>query len=357
MSAETRSASADAAPEFGALTAYFARRHPDSEAWLSDFRRAASGFSNETRFFTLHLRKDGRASSRALVARWAPLENRQFEAYDVAFQFHALEALAGTPVPVPEPVLLETDPSVLGGPFFVMASVEGDTTSDYPPGYHGAGFLFEAGERDRAAVWWRSLEVMGEVHRVDWEAPPFAFIDKPRDGADAIQRRIDHVRRLVDWGSATPIGPIERALAWLGSNKPSASPLTLCWGDPRPGNILFRDHRPVAALDWEGLHIGPPETDLAWFLLVDEVAYRAHGQARLAGLPGWDETISRYEAMMGRRVEKFEYYLVLGAALLSALMVITAKNIASKGIAGFPEDYATNNVAIARLKELLHRVV
>ncbi len=340
-------------PEQRALTTYFAARHPDSEVSLTDFKPANSGYSNETRFFTLSLTKDGVTTRQALVARWAPLENRQFEDYDVAFQYHAMRALAGTAVPVPETLLLETDPSILGGPFFVMAKVDGDITSDYPPGYHGAGFIHDASEADRATTWWNALKVMADLHNVDYGGAEFTFLPKPKDGKAALRQRIEMMRGLLRWSSKDRIEPIEFALDWLERNMPTPSRLTLCWGDARPGNIIFRDYKPVVALDWEGLHIAPPENDLAYFILVDEVAYQAHGQKRLTGLPNQGETVARYETLTGRKVEHFDYYFLMQATWLAIMMVINAKIVLGKGIVGFPEDFATNNVSIARLKQLL----
>ena len=36
-------------------------------------------------------------------------------------------------------------------------------------------------------------------------------------------------------------------------------------GDFRVGNILYDEEGLTAVLDWEGVHIGEPEEDLAWF--------------------------------------------------------------------------------------------
>lgn len=339
-----------------ALASYFAKRYPDDQVSVTDFKPAAAGFSSQTRLFNLHLTRAGKTTSRALVVRWAPSENRQFENYDVAFQYQVMRTLAGTTVPVPEMVLLETDPTIFGSPFFVMAKVEGDVTSDHPPGYHGAGFLFESAPADRASVWQRTIEVMANLHRIDWRQEAWSFLDRPRDAADALTKRLALIRSLVDWASKTPIEPIERALKWLAANIPQSSRLGLAWGDARHGNIIFRDYRPVVALDWETLHVAPPESDLAYLILVDEVAFKAHGVPRLAGLPSAEDTIAYYEEISGHKVDAMAYYFVLEAAWLSVMLAITAKNVLAIGMPGFPLDYAQNNVGIARLEQLLQDV-
>jgi aminoglycoside phosphotransferase (APT) family kinase protein len=221
---------------------------------------------------------------------------------------------------------------------------------------HGGGFLFTASEANRREVWWRSLQVMADLHRVDWCSAAFDFLERPIDGRDALTKRIALMRRLVDWASPAPIPSVERSLAWLADERPNPAHLTLCWTDPRPGNIVFKDYRPVAALDWEGLCIGPPENDLAYFLLVDEVAYKAHGVPRLTGLPDAADTIARYEQLTGRRTENLDYCFVMQAAWLAIMLAISAKVVLARGIKGFPEDYASNNVATARLDGLLAAV-
>lgn len=338
------------------LTQYFAAKNPGCEVWLTDFKRSASGFSNETRFFILNIRKDGRTGSRALAARWAPMgENRQFDAYDIAYQYHAMKALAKVGIPVPETVLLETDASVVGTTFFVMAKVEGEVISDYPPGAHGAGYLFEATEAMRRQIWWRSLEVMAKVNCVDWRKPEFGFMDIPKDGADSVRKRLAFMRKQAKIASDKPVELFERAFRWLDSHIPAAPKLALCWSDGRPGNIVWQNYEPAAACDWETAYIGPPENDLVWFLLVDEIAYKSHGQKRLAGLPSEAETIARYEQLIGRKMESLDYYFVMQATLLAILMALSVKAAIAKGIQ-MPADYATNNVATQRLQELLEQV-
>ncbi|KHK89053.1 phosphotransferase family protein [Novosphingobium malaysiense] len=338
------------------LAAYFAARWPDEKVSISDYKRSASGHSNETRLFTLTRTKDGAASSQNLVARWAPSgAQSHFQDYDIAFQYRILVALAKNGIPVPEVILYEPDTSIVGSDFFVMARIDGDVTSDYPPGYHGHGFLFEASVENRAKVWWRALEVMARVNLIDWHQPEFDFMDRPASGTEAVRKQLALYRKLADWASETPIEPIERALDWLEANVPAAPPLALCWSDGRPGNIIYQDYEPAAALDWETAYIGPPENDLAWFWLVDEVAYVVHQQKRLEGLPSLEETTQRFSELLGRPLQDLDYYFVMQGVWMAIMMAISAKTYIARGIEGFPEDYATNNFSVQRLEQLLEK--
>ncbi len=267
-----------------------------------------------------------------------------------------MKALGQAGIPVPEMLFLEEDPSIVGGPFFIMEKVNGEIVSDYPPGAHGAGYLFDATPAKREHVWWRCLEVIAQVNRVDWRDPLFSFLEKPEDGQDAVRDRLAMMRKQLDFVSDTPIPIIEKAIHWLEENVPENPHLALCWSDGRPGNIIWQDYEPMAAVDWETMYIGPPENDLAWFLIVDEVAAATYGQARLEGLPDRQQTIARYESLLGRELESLGYYFVQQAALMAILLAISAKKVLASGMSGFPEDYATNNVGTAILARELRAV-
>ena len=70
---------------------------------------------------------------------------------------------------------------------------------------------------------------------------------------------------------------MERAFAWLHAERPRCSPVGLCWGDPRPGNIIWRDAAPVCVTDFEAASIAPPELDVGWWLMFDRTMHEGAG--------------------------------------------------------------------------------
>ena len=38
---------------------------------------------------------------------------------------------------------------------------------------------------------------------------------------------------------------------WLVANKPELQKISMCWGDSRIGNVLYKDYKASALLDWE----------------------------------------------------------------------------------------------------------
>src|SRR5262245_50381512 len=82
------------------------------------FRLIAGGRSNLT--FAVD---DG--NQRRVVLRRPPVGHLLATAHDMAREHRIISALDATPVPVPRPLGLCTDPDVNGAPFYVMAYVDG----------------------------------------------------------------------------------------------------------------------------------------------------------------------------------------------------------------------------------------
>jgi len=210
---------------------------------------------------------------------------------------------------------------VIGSPFYVMEKVEGWVPGDFPP-YHVAGPLFEATEPDRARIWWSAIDAMAQVHCVDWERAGLGFLGAPEAGKGFIERQIalyDEVFAL----NGEPMPPIlVGTREWLLRNSFAPKHIGLCWGDARLGNLLFREHKVAAVLDWEMACLGDPESDLGWFAHIDWATSvgRAKGAfPRMSGLPDMAATMAHYEKATGRSVDHLHYYEVFATWRMAIL--------------------------------------
>ena len=79
---------------------------------------------------------------------------------------------------------------------------------------------------------------------------------------------------------------------------PADRSVGLCWGDPRPGNIIFDDFAPVCVTDFEASSIAAPEMDLGWWLMFDRTSHP--DGTRLEGDPDRDEQRRIYFELSGR---------------------------------------------------------
>jgi aminoglycoside phosphotransferase (APT) family kinase protein len=185
-----------------------------------------------------------------------------------------------------------------------------------------AGPLFEASGTDRISTWRDAVQTMVKIHTLDWEQAGLDFLGAPGGGKDFMERQIacyDEVFAL-NGESMPPI--LASTRDWLLRNIPTPKHISLCWGDARLGNMILRDHKVAAVLDWEMACLGDPESDLGWFAHIDwatSVGRSKGAFPRMQGLPDMTETLAHYEQISGRKVENIHYYEVFATWRLAIL--------------------------------------
>jgi aminoglycoside phosphotransferase (APT) family kinase protein len=160
------------------------------------------------------------------AAPWKPL------AHDVTLlEFQLLGALGEAGLAVPTPIFVDPKPELLGSAFFVMEYVDGHPDLD-------PSALPSALEQ--------MADYLSRVHqlRPDVALPPR---EDPIEGALSFLEADD---------------PVCDALRTLRANAPPQTPV-LCHGDYWPGNVLWKDGRLKAVIDWEDAATGDPVSDLA----------------------------------------------------------------------------------------------
>lgn len=338
------------------LERWLAARHPSAQELRVGPLAGpeGTGYSSDTLMFELRVQESERKWTRELVVRLEPRGFRIFPHYDVARQHRLLEALAGTGVPVPRTLWLEESPEPLGAPFYVMERVEGRIPGDTPP-YHAEGWMTRIGAVERAAIWWNGLEALARIHQLDWRRLGLSSRDTHARGVSPLERQLEDYARFLGWaarGRAQPAA--EAGLAWLRRHRPSEpEPVVLCWGDARLGNMIFRDGRCVAVLDWEMASLGSPEADLAWWLFFDRHHSEGCGVPRLEGLPSRGETLAWYEERTGRRVRHLHYYEVFAAFRFSVIMIRLAQQLVHYGVLPGDSDFERDNIATRLLDRLV----
>lgn len=320
---------------------------------LSDLKKPSAGLSNETLLFETSSRERGQQRTEKLVARLQPTEFQVFPEYDLGLQYRILEALTPTDVPVPSVRWYERERSVLGCEFYVMEHVAGEIPSEVPP-YHCFGLCFDATEERRARMWWDGVDMLARIHALDCRSLGLSFLGVPSGGTDPIDRQIAYWERYLAWARAGTAQPIlEATLEWLKANRYTPQRVSLCWGDARMPNMMFRDDRVVAVLDWEMAWLGDPEADLGWWLFHDWASSEGYGFPRLAGFPSKEETIRRYEEQSGFTVEHALYQEVFAAFRFGAIMARIALRLKEIGLPTPVPDFESNNVATQALARLL----
>src|SRR5579859_429412 len=347
-------------------------RNPDETraqpaAWLSDtFADAeaievalvgsprSTGYSCETLLFDATWREHGHQRGGAFAARVHPSHYSLFLEHDLDLQWRIMDALGRhTDVPVPRIIGHQTDGSSrLGQPFFVMERVDGAAPADSPP-YSVKGWLAEASPRDQRLLYERSLAVLARIDTLDWRAVGLDVLAASA-GRVGIRAQVEGHQAFLAWvaeGRSLPV--FEDAFAWLRANVPNDATLALNWGDARIGNILFRDFAPVAILDWEMASLGPPETDLAWWLVFNQIHTAGRGLPNLAGFPSDAEAVDLYEERTGLTVRNLRYYQIWAAFRAALLLFRFNDMLVGTGVLPPDSDRAPHLPAVAVMRSLL----
>lgn len=296
----------------------------------------SSGFSGET----LLVDATWGGEDHPLVIRVAPTTYMVFLDPDFEAQYKVMHALSKhTDVPLPEMLAYEPDTKWLGAPFSLMGRVDGEAAPDRPA-YTDEGWIVDATPEQQARLYESGLQAMAKVNGTDWRALGLHFVD--RDEFDYVEQY--YAWALKESNEDNPI--LESALAWIGANRPAPSPEpALCWGDARPGNLLFQEFEVAAVLDWEMVEIGDPIMDLGWWLFLQR--YHTVGSS-LPLPPGFlDEaaTVKRWEELTGRTVDPdvLHFYLVWAGVRFGIVMMRLATLFKLFGLIPEEADMGRNN--------------
>lgn len=315
----------------------------------------AGGLSNETVLFTAHWRDAHGEQTRGMVARVQPDGPGVFPDYDLRKEASVISALADhSPVPVPKVYFFEEDPSVFGSPFLVMQRIDGRIPADDPP-FTAAGWVLDLTPDQRRQMWHNSLDVLAQIHAVDWRALGLDFLDTP-ENQSGLEAGLAKWRRTFEWATEGEPNPtLEAALSWLDEHRPDRDePKVLNWGDARVGNIIFSDELTAdGVLDWEMVALAAREQDLGWWLFLMRHHTEGVGLPLPAGIPDRGETVDYYEQKTGHQVHDLDYYEVLAGTRLSILMARAAHMMIGAGLLPPDSPMAQSNPASQLVAKLL----
>ncbi|MFG2694298.1 phosphotransferase family protein [Kitasatospora sp. NPDC048407] len=270
-------------------------------------RRFEGGRSNLT-----YLVEDG--ASRWVLRR-PPLGHVLATAHDMTREYRVLGALAPTAVPVPDPVLLVEDDTVIGAPFYLMEYVEGTAHRD-------AKTLAALGEQRVHGLGEQLVDTLVALHALDPEAIGLAGFGRPEG---FLERQLRRWGKQLDASRSREVPGIDELHQRLADTLPDSPAPALVHGDYRLDNVLVGpDDRITAVLDWEMSTIGDPLTDLGLLVMYTELARRFDGvlpgAALAPGFPGTDELVRRYAELSGRDVSGLGWYVGFASFKLAVVL-------------------------------------
>jgi aminoglycoside phosphotransferase (APT) family kinase protein len=325
----------------------------------------ANGMSSETIMLTGRWTEDGEPVEQRWVARVAPAEADVpvFSSYRLDDQFEVMRLAAElTDVPIPRVRWLENTGEVLGRPFFLMDRVDGVVPPDVMPYTFGNNWFADASAEQQRELQDSTVEVLAKLHSIPNAEKTFAFLADADPPGDTALRR--HFNWLKEWYEfAVPdVGRsalVDKAIAWLEENFPTdvaASESVLVWGDSRIGNVLYRDFRPAAVLDWEMATVGPREFDVAWIIFAHMVFQELCGLAGLPGLPNVlreDDVVATYRELTGVSVGDLHWFYVYSAVVWCCVFMRTSARRIHFGEMERPDDIESQFYHASLMKRLI----
>lgn len=194
------------------------------------------------------------SAGQRLVLRRPPTGHVLPSAHDMAREHRVISALHPTPVPVPPPVGLCTDPAVNGADFYVMGHVEGSVV-----------FTVEEGqavdEALRPVMTGSLVDTLAALHATDPDEVGLGDLGRRQDYC---ARQLRRWQRQVDEGSDRDLPRLREIHDRLAASIPRQQGSGIVHGDYRLDNCIMSANGAVAAvLDWELCTLGDVLADMA----------------------------------------------------------------------------------------------
>jgi aminoglycoside phosphotransferase (APT) family kinase protein len=279
------------------------------EVTVEGITRLSGGASRETWAFDA-LAADGARTE--LVLRRDP-PGRPSEPGAMGREARTIGAARQAGLAVPEVLVADDEPRLLGSAGLVMRRVPGETI---------------ARRILRDDSYEQAREVL--VGQVAGFAAGLHGLPVPA-GLPAPDPLADLRARLDELGAASAIEPshiqssevFERAFAALTRTRPPAREPVIVHGDLRLGNLIVDERGLAAVIDWELVHAGEPAEDLGWLCVR---AWRFGGAGPAAGLGSRQDLLAAYRAAGGAEIsaDELRWWETLGTLRWGVICVAQA---------------------------------
>ena len=250
------------------------------------------------------------------VLRRPPLGHVLPTAHDMAREHRVLEALSKAGFPAPRPMLLCTDPEVIGAPFYLMEHVDGTI-------YRDVTALVAMGPEAMHTLVLSLVDTLADLHALDPAAIGLAGFGRP-EGFNA--RQVARWKKQLDASRSREVPGIDELHARLAVDIPAGGPGTVVHGDYRLDNVLIGDGLRInAVLDWEMSTLGDPLSDVALMMIYAGRPLQVRdGEAtppiEIPGHPSLVEMGARYAERSGRDVSDLHWYVAFAAFKLAVIL-------------------------------------
>lgn len=271
----------------------------DGDVSVAEIRTVSAGMSKKTVLVTL-------TGAKNLPERLALRIDRSANNYlgtTVLDEFGPLSYLWQGGARIPRPYLLEASGEVIGGPFIICEHVDGAPAGSiyFPPQGPNGELLSDV------------ATCMAGVHGIDPQG--FPTQSAPRGNAFFDRQFKEHADDWKQFRGQSAI--MDAAFRWIEDNRELAyGPEAIVHDDFAFNNMLVKDDRVSAVLDWEFAHIGTQAADLAYLWYAAEQ------------LDSFDNFLTAYAAAGGvvPDREQLEFYRLWGQLRLGVMGFKAVRN-------------------------------
>ena len=297
------------------------------DRWLKDVIPGFTGIQSLEKF------QDGQSNPTyrlgtaggAYVLRRKPFGDLLRSAHAVDREYRLLTALHPAGFPVPCPIILCEDATVIGSVFYVMEMVEGQIFWN--------GTLPGVPKADRRAYYDAMIDSLAALHSFDHVALGLGDFGAP---GNYIARQVERWTKQYRASQTDHIEDVEKLIDWLPRAIPEQGRTSIIHGDYRIDNLIYAHDRAQvkAVLDWELATIGDPLADFTYLAMC--WALPQDGRAALGGidlefesLPALDEAVARYCAATGRKgLPDLHWYFAYNLFRLAGILQGIKKRVA-----------------------------
>ena len=220
-------------------------------------------------------------------------------AHAVDREFRVMSALYKADFPVPKPLVLCDDISIVGTMFFIMQYVEGRIFWDLD--------LPDCEPEERGLIYDNANKIIANLHNLD--LTNIGLLDYGPSG-NYFGRQISIWTKQYIASEENYLQSMHQLIEWLPENIPKDESSTIVHGDFRLDNMIYHPTEPkvIAVLDWELSTIGHPLGDFTYHMMPWKMSGIGLGSSGLLGkdlsflgIPSEEEYMNLYCSRTNRK--------------------------------------------------------
>lgn len=314
------------------LTAWLQEHLPDFRGPVA-ISRLSGGQSNPT------YRLDTASGTYAL--RRKPFGPLLPSAHAVDREHRLISALHPAGFPVPGPLALCLDETVIGSIFYLMEFKTGrNFINGQLPGLTPA---------ERRATYEAMVDQLARLHAYD--PAELGLADYGRSG-NYFGRQVERWTRQYRAAQTDDLPVVDRLIEYLAATVPPQTRVSVIHGDYRIDNLIFAPAAPevIAIIDWELSTLGDPLADFAylamnWSLPAGDAAGLDGVDFAATGIPSLEACVDRYCSLTGRAsLPNLDWYFAYNLFRLMGIVQGIKRRVIDGNAAGADAEKAAGRV-------------